>query len=120
MTTHTAAYQRMAFAALHWVGWTFEAAMADPTRREITEFIATRWPKRNMETIVPISKIERLARLAATQHGSVREANPYPEHSAAGGLFARCFAAEKNKHTSPATRAQAAIETVATHAGETV
>lgn len=90
-----ALYERPAFDALHWPGHTFEAAMSDPARRDIIEFIATRWPQKPMENIVPISRICQLATGAARTHSTAREANPYPEHSAAGGLYAQCFELEK-------------------------
>ena len=41
VTHNPDAYQRIAFDALHWVGWTFEAAMQDSTRREIEHAEAT-------------------------------------------------------------------------------
>jgi hypothetical protein len=44
MTTHTVdmpevtdAHRRAAFEAMHWAGWTFEAAMADDLRRRQVE-----------------------------------------------------------------------------------
>jgi len=33
----TDAHRRAAFAAMHWTGWTFEAAMATPTRRAVID-----------------------------------------------------------------------------------
>jgi hypothetical protein len=113
VTHNPDAYQRIAFDALHWVGWTFEAAMQDSTRREIIKYIAIRWPK-TMDNVIPISRIEKLAHQAAGLHDTAGQANPYPEHSAAGGLFARCFDAEKNRRKVLAAKAHAAIETVAT------
>ena len=109
----TGVYRRLAFDALAWVGITFEAAMADPTRREIIEHIATRWPQK-MENIVPISRIEQLAQRAAAHYVSARDANPYPDNSAAGGLFVKCFHAKQKILAAQVMQAQAAIETIAT------
>ena len=106
--------QRLAFEALYWAGLTFDAAMHDPARRDTIEFIATRWPERPMENIVSISRISWLATDAAQRHHSARDANPYTEHSAAGGLFIKCFYLEKKRLAALSTPAQAAIETVAT------
>lgn len=108
----TAACQRLAFDALYWVGWTFEAAMNDRTRREIIELIATRWPK-SMENIISIRRIEQLAHKAAGQYASARDANPYPDSSAAGCLFVKCFEAEQNLHKALAQQQQPAIKTTA-------
>lgn len=33
----TDAHRRAAFEAMHWTGWTFEAALADDTRRRVVE-----------------------------------------------------------------------------------
>lgn len=105
---------RTAFTAMHWVGWTFEAALADPVRRDIITHIASHWHRRPMENIVSVSRIEQLAQRAALHAHSARHVNPYPEHSAAGGLFTRCFDAEQKRLKSHATPAQAATETIAT------
>lgn len=104
--------QRLAFEALYWVGWTFEAAMNDGTRREIIELIATRWPK-SMENIIPIRRIEQLAHKAAGQYASARDANPYPDSSAAGGLFVKCFEAEQNRRKALSQQDPSAIQTAA-------
>ena len=112
------AYLRTAFAAMAWVGWTFEAAMHDPVRRDIVTFIASHWPHRPMENIVSVSRIEQLAQRAALHERSAQRANPYPEHSAAGGLFAKCFEAEKKRQTAHIPRAQSASETTANNPGE--
>ena len=37
----TEGHRQAAFAAMHWAGWTYEAAMADTTRRQIIEARAT-------------------------------------------------------------------------------
>ena len=105
--------QHLAFEALCWPGLTFDAAMHDPVRRDIIELIAIRWPQRPMENIVSISRISWLATDAAQRHRSARDANPYTEHSAAGGLFTKCFDLERKRLLVHAAAAQAAIETVA-------
>ena len=66
-----------------------------------------------METIVPISRIERLALEAAARPGSAEKANPYPAHSAAGKLFLLIFEIQQNRIKALVMPAQAAIETVA-------
>lgn len=106
-----ALYLRPAFECLHWPSHTFDAAMQDPARRAIIEFIATCWPQRPMENVVPISRICQLATGAARHHATAREANPYPEHSAAGGLYAQCFDLEKARMTAAAAATQPAGET---------
>lgn len=114
------AYLRTAFAAMAWLGWTFEAAMHDPVRSDILTHIASHWPRRPMENIVSVSRIAQLASRAALHDSSASAANPYPEHSAAGTLFAKCFDAEKKRLEAEAARAQSATESIATTTGETV
>lgn len=108
-----ALYERLAFDCLCWPGLSFEAAMHCPVRRDIIELIATRWPHRPMENIVSISRISWLATDAAQRHRTPREPNPYPEHSAAGQLFAKCFNLEQKRLSAQATQAQAATESIA-------
>ena len=107
-------YLRKAFEALNWPDVTFHDAMRCPARGNIIELIAIRWPQRPMENIVSISRISWLATDAAQRHRSARDANPYTEHSAAGGLFIKCFDLEKKRLLAHAVAAQAAVETVAT------
>ena len=107
-----ATYLRPAFQALNWPGMEFKDSMFDPARFEIIEFIATHWPKRPMEHIVSISRVDWLATDAAQRHTTAQSANPYTEHSAAGGLFIKCFNAEKTR-IAQAAQAQAAIENIA-------
>lgn len=105
-------YLRPAFEALNWQGLAFEAAMQDPARRDIITFIATRWPQRPMENIVSVSRIDWLATDAATRCRTAHEANPYPEHSAAGQLFAKCFDAAQKRLSAQVPRVCAATESV--------
>ena len=100
-------YVRLAFEAIDWPHLTFEAAMKDTVRRDILEFIATHWPQRPMTNIVSISRIDLLATDAARRGDHARSANPYPEHSAPGQLWLKCFAAEQAR-LALATAAQAA------------
>ena len=59
-----------------------------------------------MENIVSISKIDLLATDAARRGDNAHSANPYPEHSAPGQLWLKCFAAEQAR-LALATAAQA-------------
>lgn len=111
-------YQRPAFDCLCWADMTFEAALLDPARRDIIEFIAIHWPHRPMENIASISRISWLATDAAQRHRSARDANPYTDHSAAGQLFAKCFRLEQKRLLALASRAQPAIDSVAATEGE--
>ena len=112
MTQSALLNQRLAFIALNWQGLRFEVAMQCPVRRGTIEFIATHWPKRPMEHIVSISRVDWLATDAAQRHTTAQSANPYTEHSAAGGLFIKCFNAEKTR-MAQAAQAQTAIENIA-------
>ncbi len=105
---------RVAFTAMHWVGWTFEAAMADPLRRGILAHKASHCHRRAMETIVFVSRIELLASRAAGYAKSAADANPYPPQSAAWRLFAKCFDAELKRRQTLTQPAQAAIKNVVT------
>lgn len=78
--------QQRAFDSLHWVGCTLQAALQHPKRRQIIEFIAARHPKA-METITPITRIEKLAHQAAGLYTTACAANPYPPMSAAAALL---------------------------------
>lgn len=111
-THNPATYQPIAFVALGWPG-TFEAAMQCTARRDILEHIATWWPKRPMENIVSISRIDLLATNAARRGDTLRSANPYPEHSAPGQLFAKCFDLEQKRLSALALKDQEATETIA-------
>lgn len=108
-----AAYLHAAFTALHWPGLTFEAAMQCTARRAILDLIATRWPEKRMENIVLISRIDLLATNAARRGDALRSANPYPEHSAPGQLFAKCFDLEQKRLSALALKAQEATKTIA-------
>ena len=44
---------------------------------------------------------------------TLRSANPYPDHSAPGQLFAKCFGLEQKRLSAQAIQAQAAIQTIA-------
>ena len=92
-----AAYLRTAFVALHWPHLAFEAAMQDAARREIIEHIATWWPQRPMENIVSISRIDMQATDAARRGATACSAIPYPDHTPAGQLWLKCFAAEQQR-----------------------
>lgn len=105
-------YQRLAFECLCWAGLTFDAALLDPGRRDIIDHIATHWPHRPMDNIVSISRISYLATDAARRHSTLRDANPYPDHSAPGQLFAKCFDLEQKHLLAQASRAQVATESV--------
>ncbi|MDH6185512.1 hypothetical protein [Polaromonas sp. CG_23.6] len=83
-------YRRLAFTTLHWPGWSFEAAMAHPTRARIIDQCATYYEKK-METIIPISRIEREANAAALQYSDINAACPYPFDTGAGRLFKEFF-----------------------------
>jgi hypothetical protein len=83
-------YRRLAFTTLHWPGWSFEAAIAHPTRARIIDACATYYEKK-METIIPISRIEREANAAALQHSDLNAACPYPFDTGAGRLFKQFF-----------------------------
>lgn len=102
--------QQRAFDSLHWVGCTLQAAMQHPKRRQIIEFIAARHPKA-METITPITRIEKLAHQAAGLYTTACAANPYPPMSAAAALFADCFDAEKARRLALMQRTQTALKT---------
>lgn len=104
-THHPATYQPIAFAALGWPG-TFEAAMQCTARREIIEHIAIHWPRKPMENIRSISSIDMNATDAARRGASARSAIPYPEHTPAGQLWLKCFAAEQAR-LDDAAQAQA-------------
>lgn len=117
LTHDPALYQRVAFTCLCWAGLTFEAALFDAGRRDIIDHIATHWPHRPMENIVSISRISYLATDAARRRCTLRDVNPYPEHSAPGQLFAKCFHLEQKHLLAQATRARTAIESVAATEG---
>ena len=108
-----ALYLRVAFEALHWPATTFEAAMHCIARRDIIELIATQWPQRPMENMVSISKINLQASVAAAHYRTAQSANPYPEQSAPGLLFAKCFHLEQKRMLAPASPVHAATETIA-------
>ena len=105
--------QQRAFESLHWVGCTLQAALQHPKRRQIIEFIAARHLKA-METITPISRIERLAYKAAGLYTSACAANPYPPMSAAAALFADCFDAEQARRQERMQRTRATLKTTVT------
>lgn len=104
-THHPATYRPIAFAALGWPG-SFEAAMQDTARRDILDHIATHWPRKPMDNIVSISRIDLLASNAAKRGATARSDNPYPEHSAPGQLWLKCFSAERDR-INQAAQAQA-------------
>lgn len=108
--------QQQAFESLHWVGCTLQAALQHPKRRQIIEFIAARHLKtqRAMETITPISRIEKLAHQAAGLYTSACAANPYPPMSAAAALFAQCFDAEQARRQERLQRTRATLKTTVT------
>ena len=83
-------YRRLAFTTLHWPGWSFEAAMADPTRARIIDYCATYYEKK-MDPIISISRIEREANAAAQEHSDINDACPYPFGTDNGKLFKRFF-----------------------------
>lgn len=118
MTTQThphvnpAAYLRIAFDALCWAGWTFDAAMCDAKRRQIIEFIANHYPQK-METIVPIARIEQLAHKAALHHPRASDAQPYPAQTSAGKLFVLFFDVEQKRLQTLTHQALPAMKEVA-------
>jgi len=83
-------YRRLAFTTLYWPGWSFEAAMQHPIRARIIDHCAAYYVTK-METIIPISRIEREANAAATQYIRVQDACPYPFSTSAGRLFKEFF-----------------------------
>lgn len=107
-----AAYLRIAFDALNWTGCTFEAAMQQPTRRQIIEFIANYYPQK-METIVLIGRIEQLANKAALHHPRASDAQPYPAHTSAAKLFVLFFDVEQKRLLALAQQALPAMKEVA-------
>ncbi|MFZ3141175.1 hypothetical protein [Polaromonas sp.] len=103
--------RQVAFSSLHWPGWTFEAAMQDPTRARIIHLIATHCPpKMDRHNIIPISRIEREAQQAAERYDGINAACPYPFDSHAGRLFKEFFllACENMKKTASCARSTGA------------
>jgi hypothetical protein len=94
--------RRAAFSGLYWPGWSFEAAMQDPTRARIIHLIATHCPPKMDHNIIPISRIEREAQQAAEQYDCVNAACPYPFGTHAGRLFKEFFLlARENMKQNP-------------------
>ena len=66
----TEAHLRQAFEAMHWVGWTYEAAMASDTRRRLVECRAHLLRTREQEaTRQPTTQCVR--RVVLDEHGQV-------------------------------------------------
>ena len=59
----TDAHRRAAFEAMHWAGWTFDAAMQYDMRRRLIEIRAAQirtaqWQATQMRSVVPIKRIK--------------------------------------------------------------
>lgn len=58
----TDTHRRAAFKAMHWAGWTFEAAMLDDTRKRVIECRAAvvrrlEWEQTQTTTRVPVKRV---------------------------------------------------------------